>query len=170
MFGIGTPLLVMYGLGGLIVLLGVGTLLFQAGCALADAPERGYFRSLPVSSLAVIVCLPLAVVLVWFAGTYDSDPASSFGTMRIMGLIVALILAWLLSAGIYSLLLAASLKKGLIIAGVELLLMGLLAALVSAVVLVALAVVQVFTRPPPPARTVQASLPIVRFTDRAETR
>jgi hypothetical protein len=144
----------------------VGTFLFQAGCALADTPERGYFRSLPIYSLAVAVCLPLAVALIWFAGTYDSDPAASFGAMRILGLIVALILTWLLSAGIYSLLLAASLKKGLIIAGVELLLMALLAALVSAVVLVILAVVQIFNRPPSPARTLSAPLPIVRVADR----
>ena len=165
--GLGTPLLVTYGLGGLIALLGVGTFLFQAGCALADAPERGYFRSLPISSAAVAVCLPPAAALVWFAGTYDSDPAASFGAMRILGLTVALILTWLLSAGIYSLLLAASLKKGLIIAGVELLLMALLAALVSAVVLVVLAVVQIFVRPPSPARTLLAPLPIVRAADRA---
>jgi hypothetical protein len=164
--GLGTPLLVTYGLGGLIALLAVGTFLFQAGCALADAPERGYFRSLPIYSVAVVVCLPLAVALVWFAGTYDSDPAVSFGAMRILGLTVALLLTWLLSAGIYSLLLAASLKKGLIIAGVELLLMVLLAALVSAVVLVVLSVVQIVTRPPAPVRSSRVSLPIVRVADR----
>jgi hypothetical protein len=152
MFGIGTPLLVMYGLGSLLVLLGGGTFLFQAGCALADAPERGYLRSLPIHAAAVAICLPLAAVLVWFAGTYDTDPTASFGAMRMAGLTVSLVLTWLLSAGLYSLFLAASLKKGLVIAGVELLLMVLLAALVSAVVLVVLAVVQIFTRPPPPAK------------------
>ncbi len=164
--GIGTPMLVVYGLGGLIGLLGVGTFLFQAGCALADAPERGYFRSLPIYAVTVAICLPLAVALVWFAGTYDSDPAASFGAMRIIGLSVALILTWLLSAGIYSLLLAAPLKKGLAIAGVELLLMALLAALASAIVLVVLAVVQISLRPPAPARTSLAPLPIVRGADR----
>jgi hypothetical protein len=167
MFSLGTPLLIVYGLGCLIALLGVGTFLFQAGCALADAPDRGYFRSLPVYSATVAVCLPLAVVLIWFAGTYETDPAASFGTMRIAGLIAALALSWLVSAGIYSLLLAASLKKGLAIAGFELLLMALLAVLVSAVVLVVLAVVQIFTRPPQPARNALAPLPIVRVVDRA---
>jgi hypothetical protein len=150
MFGIGTPLLLMYGLGGLIVLLGIGTFLFQAGSALADAPDRGYFRSLPIYSVSVAVCLPLAVVLIWFAGTYEPDPSASFGSMRIAGLIVALVLTWLLSAGIFSLFLTVSLKKGLVIAGVELLLMVLLAALVSAVLLVVLALVQIISRPPPP--------------------
>ena len=59
MFGIGPSLLVLLGLGGLLALFGVGTLLFQAGCALADVPDRGYFRALPIYSAAVIVCLPL---------------------------------------------------------------------------------------------------------------
>jgi hypothetical protein len=148
MFGIGAPLLVV---AGLLVLFGVGTLLFQAGCALADVPVRSYFRSLPIYALTVLLCVPLMAVLVWFAGQYDTDPNVSFGTMRIAALIVSLLLTWLLSSGVYALLLAASLRKGLRIAGVELLLMGLLAALVAAVVLVVLALAQIITRPPPKA-------------------
>src|SRR5262245_58556401 len=131
MYGLSTPLLVAAGLGGLLVLFGVGTLLFQAGCALADVPVRGYFRSLPIYGLAVPLCVPLIAALVWFAGRYDSDPNTAFGSMRIVALIVSLALTWLLSSGIYALLLAASLRKGLAIAGIELLLMGLLAALIA---------------------------------------
>jgi len=148
MFGIGPFLLVLIGLGGLLALFGVGTWLFQAGCALADAPERGYFRALPIYSAAVLVCLPLAAALVWFAGRYQADPKEWFGHVRITALVVALLLTWLLSAGIYALLLAASLRKGLLIAGIELLLMVLLAALVSALVMVVLALMQITTRPP----------------------
>jgi hypothetical protein len=140
---------VLAGLAGLMVLLGVGTLLFQAGCALADVPERGYLRSLPISAVAVVVCLPPAVLLVGYAGTYESDPATTFGTMRVAALVVSLVLAWLLSAGIYKLFLSASLKKTLLIAGTELFLMALLSALVAAVVLVFLAFTQIVTRPPP---------------------
>jgi hypothetical protein len=149
MFGLGVPLFVAVCLGGLIVLLGVGTLLFQAGCALADVPERGYFRALPIYSVAVVVCLPLAVVLIGWAGNYESDPNTRFGALCITALIVSLLLTWLVSGVIYKLLLAASFKKGLIVAGIELLLAGLLAALVSAVVLVILALVQIVSRPPP---------------------
>jgi hypothetical protein len=149
MFAVGTPLLVLAGLAGILVLFGVGTLLFQAGCALADVPVRGYFRSLPVYSAAAVICVPLIGVLLWFAGRYESDPNATFGSMRIAALIVALLLTWLLSSGIYALLLAASLRKGLLIAGIELLLMALLAALVSAVVLVILAFVQIVTSAPP---------------------
>jgi hypothetical protein len=149
MFAVGTPLLVIAGLAGVLVLFGVGTLLFQAGCALADVPVRGYLRSLPVYSIAAVLCAPLIGVLLWFAGRYESDPNAAFGSARIAALIVSLLLSWLLSSGIYALLLAASLRKGLLIAGIELLLMALLAALVSAVVLVILAFVQIVASPPP---------------------
>jgi len=149
MFAVVTPMLVVAGLAAVLVLFGVGTLLFQAGCALADLPVRGYFRSLPVYAAAAVVCVPLIGVLLWFAGRYESDPNTSFGSMRIAALIVSLLLTWLVSSGIYALLLAASLRKGLIVAGIELLLMALLAALVSAVVLVVLALIQIITSPPP---------------------
>jgi hypothetical protein len=66
-----------------------------------------------------------------------------------------------LSAIIYAFALAASFKKGLLIAGAELLLTGLLAALVAAVVLVILSVVQIIFRPPP-ARTTLAPVPVWR--------
>lgn len=164
MFGIGPSLLVLLGLGGLLTLFGVGTLLFQAGCALADVPDRGYFRALPIYSAAVIICLPLVVLLVWFAGRYEVDPNDWFGNMRITALLGSLVLTWLLSSAIYALLLAASLRKGLLIAGIELLLMTLLAALVSALVLVVLAFLQITTRPPPiPARSVSKGCPRLRF-------
>lgn len=135
-------------LGGLLVLFGVGTFLFQAGCALADVPERGYFHSLPIYSAAIAVCVPLAAVLIWFVGRYDADPNDWFGNYRIAAAVGALLLSWVLSAGIYSLLLSASLRKGMVIAALELLLAALLAALVSALVLVVLAIVQINTRPP----------------------
>ncbi len=148
MIALGSPLTIVAGLGGLLALVGVGTFLFQAGCALADVPDRGYFRSLPIYSATLVLWLPLAAVLIWFAGRYDADPNEWFGTNRIAASVVALLLAWLLSAGFYALLLAGSLRKGLTIAGVELFLLLLLAALLSAIVLVVLACVQIGTRPP----------------------
>jgi hypothetical protein len=140
-------LVILSVLGGLLVLFGVGTFLFQAGCALADVPDRGYLRALPIYSAAIVVCLPLAAMLVWFVGRYDADPSDWFGNFRIAAAIGSLLLTWMLSAGIYSLLLSASLRKGLLIAALELLLALLLAALVAALVLVVLAIVQINTRP-----------------------
>jgi hypothetical protein len=141
-------LLILAVLGGLLVLFGVGTFLFQAGCALAGVPDRGYFRALPIYSAAVVVCLPLAALFIWYVGRYDADPNDWLGNYRIAAAVGALLLTWVLSAGIFSLLLSASLRKGLLIAAVELLLAALSAALVAALVLVVLAIVQINTRTP----------------------
>jgi hypothetical protein len=145
MFVFGTVFFVFI---GLLLLFGAGTFLFQAGCALVDVPDRGYFRALPIYSAAIVVCLPLAAALVWFAGRYDIDPNDWFGSFRILAAIGSLVLIWVLSGGIYALLLPSSLRKGLQIAAIELLLMALLAALVAALALVVLAFVQITTRPP----------------------
>jgi hypothetical protein len=166
MYGIGPSQLILIGSAGLLALFGVGTLLFQAGCVLADVPDRGYFRALPIYSAAILVCLPLAAALVWFVGRYDADPNDWFGTMRILAMIGALVLTWLLSAGIYTLFLAASLRKGLLIAGIELLLLALLAALVSALVMVVLAFLQITTRPPPVKLSRNAELLALRAATR----
>jgi hypothetical protein len=141
-------LVVLAVLGGFLAVFGVGPFLFQAGCALADVPDRGYFRALPIYSTAIVVCLPLAALLIWFVGLFDADPNDWFGSFRIAAAIGALLLTWVLSAGIYSLFLSASLRKGLLIAALELLLAVLLAALVAALVLVVLAIIQINTRPP----------------------
>jgi hypothetical protein len=162
MFGIGNPLLLAVCLGGgVIALLGVGPFFFQAGCALANVTERGYLRSLPIYAATVLLCLPLATALIWFAGTYDADPTAWFGAMRLAAMIASLLVTWILSAVIYSLFLAASVKKGLLIAGFELLLMGLLALLVSAVVLIILALVQILSKPPEPAKKALVPLPTI---------
>jgi hypothetical protein len=143
-----SPLIVVAGFVGLLALVGLGTFLFQAGCALADVPDRGYFRSLSIYSATVVFCVPIAAVLIWLAGRYDTDADDWFGTYRIAAALLALLLTWLLSAGVYALLLAGSLRKGLMIAGVELLLMALLAALVAGIVFVVLAFVQIGTHKP----------------------
>jgi hypothetical protein len=162
MFGISNPMLAAALLGGgILVLFGVGNFLFQAGCALADVSERSYLRSLPIYSATVVLCLPLAWAIIWYAGTYEADPTAKFGTMRWAGTVAALVLTWILSALIYTVWLAAPVKKGLLIAGTEMLMMALLAALVSAVVLVVLAFVQIFSRPAPPVKSVSLPIPLV---------
>lgn len=145
----GTPLQIVAGLAGFLLLFGVGTFLFQAGCALANVPERSYFRSLPIYAASLVLCLLLGAALLWFAGRYDTDPNESFGRFHVAASLTSLLLTWLLSALLFSLLLSASIRKGLIIAGIELLLLALLAALVAGIVLVVLACVQIGTRPPP---------------------
>lgn len=155
--------------GGVLILFGLGTFVFQAGCALADVPDRGYLRALPVYSATMVVCLPLAAALIWFVGRYEADPNDWLGSWRIGAALASLLLTWLLSAGIYTLLLSASLRKGLVLAGLELLLMALLAALVSAVLLVVMAVVQISTRPPPKSSRDPQGSEIYRFARNDES-
>jgi hypothetical protein len=165
MFG-GTNPLVAAGClaAGVILLLGIGTLLFQAGCALADVGGRGYLHSLLISSVAAVVCLPPAGLLIWFAGNYDTDPSAAIGPIRLGASFAAGVATWGVSAVIYSLFLGTALKKGLVIAGVELFLLGLLAALFAVVVLVILAFVQILAKPPPTQRTVRVPASLVRVT------
>jgi hypothetical protein len=148
MFGITNPLVQALAAGlGLIVFLGVGTALFRAGCALADVNEPGWLKSLGAFALTSVVCVPASGALLYFADRYDTDPSAWYGPMRIAGLVAALLTTWLLSGLLYTFFLAATPKKALLVAGFELILGVLLAALVSAVVLVALAVAQILTRP-----------------------
>ncbi len=142
---------------GLVVALTVGLLLFHAGCALADVREPGWLQSLGVFAAALLLCVPLAWGLWWLAGRYEADSSSLLGPWRLGALALALPLAWLVSAGVYSLLLTAPLRKGLVIAGAEFVLGALLAALGSGVVLVVLAIVQINHQPPP--RAVSATPP-----------
>src|SRR5262249_4972683 len=83
---------------GLVLLLGVGTLLFQAGCALADVIAPGFPRALLVFGVAAAVCLPLAGLLFWLAGPYESDPSAFLGPVRAVALGVGLLATWVLSA------------------------------------------------------------------------
>jgi surface polysaccharide O-acyltransferase-like enzyme len=134
---------------GVVLLFGVGTLLFLAGCALADVNGPSFLKAILIYGAAVVVCAPLAGLLLYLAGKYESDPNALLGPIRGAALGVWLLAAWVLSALLYALLLAVSYRKGLLIAGTELLLSGLVAALVSAIVLVVLAVVQIARNPSP---------------------
>jgi hypothetical protein len=150
MFGIEDGLVVALVLaGGGAVFLLVETLLFRAGCALADVTEPSFPWSLLVVGVALVVCLPPGWLFVRLLGSYDADPGALLGPMGTLGVLLALLLSWVLSALLYTLFLAAPYKKGLLVAAFELLLRGLLSALVAAVVLVILAVVQIVVRQEP---------------------
>jgi hypothetical protein len=134
--------------GGLVLLLGVGTLVFQAGCALADVTGPRFLKALLVFGLALAVCVPLGGFLVWLGGVYDKSSAL-LGPVRSAALGAALVGVWALSALIYAFALATPYRKGLVIAGTELAMAALLAGIVAAVVMVILAVVQIARQPPP---------------------
>jgi hypothetical protein len=160
MFGIESlPVVALVLVGGGVVFLLVQTLLFRAGCALADVAEPSFPRSLLVVGAAVLVCLPLGVLLVHLLGAYDGEAAGLLGPMSALGLLLALLLSWVLSALLFTLVLSAPYKKGLLVAAFELLLSGLLSALVAAVVLVVLALVQIVVRQEPQPKALHTPAP-----------
>ena len=128
----------------------VTTLLFLAGCALADVPPPSLVKAGGVVAAALAVCVPLGWVAMHFLGKQDADPSVILGPMRILALGLSLLASWVVSAVLYALFLAAPYTKGLVIAAVELLLGTLLTALLSGVVLVVLALVQIGRKPEPP--------------------
>jgi hypothetical protein len=134
--------------GSVVVLLGVGPLLFQAGCALADINGPNFLRSLGMFLLTLVICVPLVGSLWWLAGGSLHDSATWWGPWCLVALLGGAILAWFISALLYRLTVAASYRKGLMIAGTELVLGVLLTALISAVVLVVLAGVQISRQAP----------------------
>jgi hypothetical protein len=143
MFDFASPWVVGGWLLGLPLLYAVTTLLFYAGCALAEVDNPSLGRSLLAVGLALLACVPAGGGLVWLLGSYDTDPNVLFGPMRILGIALALLVTWVLSGVLYKFLLTAPYRKGLFISAVELLLGALLSALVTAVVLVVLAAVQI---------------------------
>jgi hypothetical protein len=135
-------------IGGVVLLLGIGPLLFQAGCALADVNGPNFLRSLGLFVVTLVVCVPIIAGLWWLAGASPNDSATWWGPMCLAALVGGGILAWIVSGLIYMLTLAAPYRKGLVIAGTELILGVLLTALISAVVLVVLAGVQISKQAP----------------------
>jgi hypothetical protein len=146
---------------GAVVAVLVGVVLFRAGCALADVAEPAFGKSLLLVGLALLVCVPLGGAIIYLSGRYEADPAV-FGPVRGLATLAALLVAWVVSALLYALFLAASYRKGLVIAGLEMLLSGLLSALVLAVVLVVLAVVQIVRRPEVPPKAFLHPAPAAR--------
>jgi hypothetical protein len=138
---------------GGIILLGLGGLLLQAGCALADVREPRYLKALGLFAAALAVCAPAGGFLVWHAGSWDSTPSSLMGPFRTVALGVALVGTVAVSALINALTLTTPYRKGLMIAGSELVLAALVLALLSGVVMVVLAVVQIAGQAAPRAAT-----------------
>ncbi len=132
---------------GLPVGLAVRTFVFRAACALADVAEVRFLKALGVVCLAALVWLPLSLFVHYlfgnFAATAEARTAAAFWTANL----VAFLLTWLISAGVYAPLLPVRFPRGLLVSGFEVVLSTLLAALVVGVLLVALAAVQIASRP-----------------------
>jgi hypothetical protein len=118
---------------------------FRASCALADAGEPGWGKS----ALLVVSVLALSGALLALAGSVSPAPSEEASGARVIATAAAVVAAASLAAVFYAWLLPTSLRRGAVVAGSELLLGVLLAALVTGVVLVGLAVYQLQRRPEP---------------------
>jgi hypothetical protein len=152
MFDLANPWVLGAWVGTAVLLLGLGTVLFRAGCALADVADPSLLKSFVVADLALVICLPLAWLLVHVLASFEADPGTVFGPMRGLGVLLATGSGLTVAALLYTLLLATPLKKSLMIAATELFLGVLLSSLLAGVILVVLSIVQITHKPTPPPR------------------
>jgi len=149
--------------GGLVGLL-AAVLLFRISCLLLDVPEPSLVRSFLLVVPLLVVCTAASLWLLDRMGQLDPDEKAYFSSYRILALILCVLLTWLVCGLVYFLALGAPSIKALWIAGVEILLRGLLASLIAAIILVVLAFVQVSNRgqpgpsAPTPSPSTQAPL------------
>jgi membrane protease YdiL (CAAX protease family) len=112
---------------------------------LADAGEPSWGKS----AILVAVVLALSGAFLLMAGYLVPAASEEVATGRFFAMAVAVVAAAVVAAAFYAWLLPTSLRRGAVVAGGELLLGVLLAALVAGVVLVGLAVYQLQRRPEP---------------------
>ncbi len=143
-----TAMMVLALIGGCLVGLVVRYFLFRIGCILADVADPALGKSILLVVVVAGATLPLGGWVGVQLLNLEKGLAGSSGLLFYPGLVLYGVLAWFAAATGYSLVLAASYKKSLIIAGVELLLSALLIALVTALVLVGLAGWQIARRAP----------------------
>jgi hypothetical protein len=136
------PLLILAVIGGGLAAWVVQLFLFRIGCILADVPEPSWGHTLLLVTPLFLIFAPVAFYLVLVLSDLAKAHDMPLNLVLIPGLIGYLLVIWVLDTVIYRLVLRASYKKGMIVAGVELVLTGLASALVTGVVLVILAAVQ----------------------------
>jgi hypothetical protein len=146
---IGWILLLVF-LGVLLLLLTVAALvslvlpsmILRASCSVADVNEPRYAVSFPLGYGVVLFYLALCWAFVSLLGRLDVDPEAPLGAMHVCGYLVALAVGFVLAALFYRLVLAPTFLKGLRVAGLQLALTALVAALAAGVLLATLSVWQ----------------------------
>jgi hypothetical protein len=157
-----SPLLLLAILAGAAVGLAVSVLVFKASLALANVTDPGLLKTLAVV-LAGTAASGLLSYLVYRLFGLADRPEIALDNATVLWLLVALLISWVVPALLYIPTLPVRWPKGVQVAGMEVLLRGLLAALVAGVVLVVLAAAQIVARrPAPPPKSALSSPPAVR--------
>lgn len=121
---------------------------FLASCALADAGEPRLGKAAVLALVVLALGIPICWWLFLFLETrLPNSDTTLVSPAQIVGALLSCVVYWAVPAVVYKFLLPASWKKGVLVAGLEVLLGSLLAALIAGVLLVILAGVQVARRP-----------------------
>jgi hypothetical protein len=123
--------------------------ILRASCAVADVKEPSYGLAallvLGVVLIGGVVSFGIDVLL----DRFTADPTILFGPLRITGIFLSMAIGWALAAVLYRLVLTSSLLRSLTVAGIEVLLNGLVTALLLMVLLVGYSIWQLFWHPAP---------------------
>jgi hypothetical protein len=145
----GVELLTLVGIIALTVLF--ETVLFWAAASLADAPEAGILKCGLISVLALALWWPATILVFYFFGMLFAPLLGVFrnyeGVRTTVALGLVVVTAWALPVLLALPIVPVSLKKGVMISTFQFLMRLLLWALVIAVALVVLAVVQITRNP-----------------------
>ena len=118
------------------------SMILRASCSVADVKEPRYLLSFPLGYAAVVVYVLLGLAFILFLGRLDAEPDGAFGSMHLLGYALGVAVGWVVASLAYRLLLAPTLLQGFRVAGLQLLLYALIAALELGVGLTAFSVSQ----------------------------
>jgi len=121
-------------------------LVFWAAAALADVPETGWSKFVVVPGSAAVVCAGLALLLCYLLGLTESPLAPDKRTWLYLGVGLVLALTWVIPAILFMPMLSVSMSRSMLIAILQFLLRLFLYVLITAVVLVVLAILQIVKR------------------------
>jgi hypothetical protein len=127
----------------LVVIYVARVFILKACCAVCDVKEPHFLLTALWAFVVLGVVVGLAGSFYWLFHKLDADPDELLGTMGVTGVIFSLAVSWALAGLLYWLVLNTSAYKGLSVAAIELLLTGLVAALVACLWLVGLAIMQI---------------------------
>jgi hypothetical protein len=117
-------------------------LVYLSACALANR-ETTFLKSLILGPTTFAISLLVGWLLVVQMGKMEERPDISFGPMHAAGAGLGILASWLIGAIVYGIAYQGAVGKAILVSGLEVLLRVFLAALVTGIVFVVLAIVQV---------------------------
>jgi hypothetical protein len=139
MFALGTVEILVLVLLALLI----EAVLFWAASALADAPDLGWGRVFGVSLAASVACAAVGGAIAWSLQSV-SLRAPENRLLAVAVALLALLVSWVIPGVLYAPLARVTIPRGMFISVLQVLLRVFLYVLIAAVVMVVLAVIQIF--------------------------